>query len=344
MLPTKNKVVFISRFNDKTSIDFKLLNDEIKLNYSKVEIVILNHKLRNHFLLLLDILQEMYHLATSKAAIIDSYIIPVCILKHKKNLIVIQIWHALGAIKKFGHSCLDTEEGASQKLAKMMQMHKNYDYIISPGKKTISHYMESFNSRKKQILPYGMPRIDYLINKEFTDKKRNEILNKYPALKKKKNILYFPTFRDNTPIPYEQVIDNVNLDKYNLIIIKHQNDKTKIPNRSNIYVLNQYSVMEVLLISDYFISDYSASFFEAAILDIPFHAYTFDFERYQLTRGLFMDLEKEIPGVVSKNIEDIINGIEKNIIDKKKYANFKKNYLKISDGNSSKKIISLLGL
>ena len=41
----------------------------------------------------------MYHLATSRACIVDTYIIPVSILKHRDELIIIQIWHALGAIK-----------------------------------------------------------------------------------------------------------------------------------------------------------------------------------------------------------------------------------------------------
>ena len=48
----------------------------------------------------------MYYLATSKVCVLDGYCIPASILKHKKKLKIIQIWHASGAIKKFGYQIL----------------------------------------------------------------------------------------------------------------------------------------------------------------------------------------------------------------------------------------------
>ena len=45
-------------------------------------------------------------LATAEVCIVDGYCIPVSVLHHRKELRVVQVWHALGAIKKFGRQAL----------------------------------------------------------------------------------------------------------------------------------------------------------------------------------------------------------------------------------------------
>ena len=86
------------------------------------------------------IIGDMYYLATSKVAIIDTYSITVSCLKHKKSLKVIQMWHALGALKKFGLQSVGTKEGRDEKISRAMCMHKNYDYVLAPSKKTAKFY------------------------------------------------------------------------------------------------------------------------------------------------------------------------------------------------------------
>ena len=56
-------------------------------------------------------LKTMYHVATSHVCIIDSYSLPISVLKHKKDLKVMQIWHAMGAIKKFGYQTVGKTSG-----------------------------------------------------------------------------------------------------------------------------------------------------------------------------------------------------------------------------------------
>ena len=57
----------------------------------------------------------MYYLATSKVCLIDTYIIPVSILNHKKELTIIQLCHGIGNIKKFGYQTLKNESGKNEK-------------------------------------------------------------------------------------------------------------------------------------------------------------------------------------------------------------------------------------
>ena len=64
-----------------------------------------------------------------------------------------------------------------------MCMHKNYDYVLAPSKETAKLYEKAFNVESKKIKYIGMPRIDYILEKnEETNKK---IYNTYPELTKK---------------------------------------------------------------------------------------------------------------------------------------------------------------
>lgn len=109
------------------------------------------------------IIGDMYYLATSKVAIIDTYSITVSCLKHKKSLKVIQMWHALGALKKFGLQSVGTKEGRDEKISRAMCMHKNYDYVLAPSKKTAKFYMEAFGCDNSKIKICSLPRVDDIL-------------------------------------------------------------------------------------------------------------------------------------------------------------------------------------
>ena len=336
LLPIKNKVVFISRFNDKKSIDFLLLEEKIKEIYPQTKIVILNHKMKHKITYIFYVLKEMYHLATSKGCIIDSYIIPVSILKHKKELIIIQIWHALGAIKKFGHAILDKEEGHSKELAKLMNMHKNYNYVICSGKGTVNHYVKAFNIEVEKIKIYSLPRVNYLLDELKIMENQKAIYNKYPQLRDKKNILYVPTFRVGKDLEIDELINSIDFAKYNLVIKKHPNDQTKIINNNNIIIDESFNYIKFLGVSDYIITDYSAIAFEAAFLGKPIYFYVYDISDYKHNRGLNIDLNKELPNCVFEKASNLINTIESGIYDYEQLLKFKNKYIENNQSNLEK--------
>lgn len=96
---TKSKVVFISRQFDSPNLDFVLLGEKMKEKDPEVKSVFLCKKLRKGLISKISyigfMLASMYHLATSKICIVDTYIMQVSLLKHKKKLRIIQIWHAI---------------------------------------------------------------------------------------------------------------------------------------------------------------------------------------------------------------------------------------------------------
>ena len=139
----------------------------------------------------------MYHLATSKVVVVDGYCIPVSILVHKKRLVIIQTWHAAGIIKKIGLQTVENRSKLGKRLAKHMNMHKNYSYVISSSKESSKVFMEAFNVRREQILEFGTPMLDYIYDKK--NRKKEEILKNNPHIEKPV-ILYLPTWQNKISI------------------------------------------------------------------------------------------------------------------------------------------------
>ena len=135
----------------------------------------------------------MWEIASARIAITDTYSIPVSCLNHKESLKIFQIWHALGAVKKFSLQSAGKAQGRDLGVAKAMSMHKNYDFVIAPSKKTAEFYCEAFGCEKDKIVIASLPRIDVIL---IGESRYDEFIELNPKYKNKKLITYLPTFRD----------------------------------------------------------------------------------------------------------------------------------------------------
>lgn len=340
-LPGKDQVLFISRRNSKNSIEFTCLIDEIQQQYPHKKVVVLNNMTTNKIKTLINSYIEAYHLAQSRYVIVDSYVIPVSTLKHKSTTRIIQVWHALGAIKRFGHGSINKPSGSSAKIAKTMQMHKGYDFIISGSEATIDIYRKGFNVPKERIIPLGTPTVDYLLDEKIHLKKFNDIQAEYNLDPSKEVILFAPTFRKNKQVNTKNLLDRLDTTKYTVVVKAHPLDVINSDN-TDVIVDTRFSTTDWLFVADRVISDYSAIIFEASVLDLPQYHYVYDYKDYDLNPGFFMDYYREMPGVISQDADGIAHAIENQSYDIQKANNFKNKYIRHLDGSSTRKIIDLL--
>lgn len=348
LIPSKKKVVFLSRQDNSPSIDFIMLGEEIKNTHKDYEIVFLCKKLEgslfNKFKFALFMIKQMYHIASAKVAIIDSYIIPISVLKHKPDLLVIQIWHSVGTMKKFGYSILDKYEGSSSKVASLMKMHKNYDYILAAGHGYVGHLMDGFNYPREKIVVYPLPRIEKLLDSEYIKNVKDKIFKEYPKLNNKINIVYTPTFRkDETFLKQaiDELINEVDFNKYNLIIKLHPLSKIEIDN-NNVIIDHQFTSMEMIIASDIIISDYSCIIYEAAVLKKPIYLYTFDFDDYMNVREVYLDYKNEMPGPICDNAYDLIKTIDTTKYNYHKLEDFLNKYVEIRNNHQTSDIVEFI--
>lgn len=316
----RKQITFISRQSNNITPDFRLLKRQLEKELPDYKIIVLCKKMDNKFVYAFHMLKQMYHLSRSKIIILDSYCVLASMLKHKKGLQIIQIWHALGLIKKAGYSILDKEEGRGSSLSKAASMHKNYTNVFTTSVNCIDSMKEVFGCDKKIIKSVPLPRIDLLKDVNYINKRKKIILSKYKELSKKINVLYAPTFRKDESLMEKNVNDLINsfdYKKYNLIIKLHPLSKIKIGNKK-VFIINDFSTQDMMFVSKFVISDYSSIIYEAGILNKNLIFYAFDLELYKGKRDFFIDYVKEVPGPICKSANEIIDFL--NNVD---YSNYK---------------------
>ncbi|WP_220607608.1 CDP-glycerol glycerophosphotransferase family protein [Methanobrevibacter oralis] len=111
------------------------------------------------------------------------------------------------------------------------------------------------------------------------------------------------------------------------------------------YLISVYDdIQELYVISDILITDYSSVFFDYAHSKRPILFFVPDLNHYvENVRGLYLNMEKELPGPLIKNNDELVNAI-RNIDDvvneyEIKYDEFYKRFCSLCKGKSAKKII-----
>lgn len=340
---TEDKIAFISRQSETPSTDFRYLINEIKTNYPQYKVTVLCKMIPSSFGGKIKYLGEMFRqmkaFATSKVVVLDGYCILASMLRHKKDLKIIQIWHALGAFKKFGRSVLDKEGGKSSKTAKAFKMHKNYSLIAASGDACVPFFSEAFGQPESRFIPIGIPRMDYLTDKEENARVRGNILLKYPQLDNgRKNILYAPTFRDTDEdraalaAATKELINKANYSDFNLIVKHHVVDSNKeqiyTDSRMNMAEGENFTAMDFMCVADYVVTDYSSVIYEALLKDLPIYIYCFDSDKYIDERGFYIDFWTDLPALYSKNAKGICDFIASGMrANSEKEEKFKKAYV-----------------
>jgi len=327
-LPQKEKITFISRQHNYENEDFRLVRTQIEKEYPSITCVVMTKMLdkgiASRIEYALHMLAQMYHIATSKAVVLDTYCIVVSILRHRKNLKVIQMWHAVGALKKYGYSVIGKEEGSSRKVAEAMSMHKNYSYVCISSERCRESVAEAFGVEPEKLVVLPLPRLDLLSDESYQEANADKIYQEYPNLKnQKKKILYAPTFRkkEKEHDAVKALINQIDFTRYELIVKLHPLSKHP-ETMQGVLVDSKFDTIDMLTVADYVITDYSALVFEAAHLRKPLFFYAYDLNTYLKKRGFYMDYEKEMPGVISDRAERIVEAIEREQFDEEEIERF----------------------
>ncbi len=287
-------------------------------------------------------------LAGSRFIFLNDNFFPLAFMQFSPKNIVVQLWHAPGAFKKFGGSV----DFKSRKI--LEKASKNTDYLIVSSSNIQDYYSEAFQIPKTKIKPLGLPRADYYFENHDIDDLKSKFFEKYDLSGDKKIVLYAPTFRDEEK--YNNVFDYLDLEKFNqslgdeYILALRLHPKIKkfysgeISSKGKYIDCSDYSSeQELLLISDILITDYSSIMIEFALLNKPIIFFTYDFESYMTEeRGFYFDFKSTVPGPVVYDSNQLIDVIKSNSFDENKISEFVKTQFNEIDGQSSKRVVDYL--
>ena len=300
----KGRVAIISRESDSRTLDVGLL--EAELLRRGLEVKVLSRLLTKDLSAGMlgygaEVLEQEAAILASDVVVLDTYCIPVSMLPHLRRTKVVQMWHALSAVKKFGWQTVGLRDGSSARTASLMRMHKGYDYVACASDVTAGHFCEAFRTDRSRIAKYGLPRIDYIksvSNGERKDELRAKIHRRYPQLGSagKKTVLYVPTFRRNTDLDLTELIESIDKEKFDLVIKLHplyRHVRNEAEDRGGVIFDEEFSSFDWLSAADIIISDYSSLVVESTLADKPLYLYVYDMDEYAESTGLNVDFENE---------------------------------------------------
>lgn len=253
-----------------------------------------------------------YHLATSKV-LITNYRMPE-FYKKRKGQYYLQTWHSTLRLKKIEK---DAEDYLTSEYIRMARNDsKNIDLVLSGCKISSNTFRYSF-WYDGEVLEYGTPRIDRLIN--FIPEVKRNIRKKLRVKDNEKVILYCPTFRQHeedkifylNPVSFyknlREISPNTN---WKLLIRYHPHETMKttdLEGQAEIYdVTDYYDVQHLIALSDIMITDYSGLMFDYAYTSKPCFLYVPDLEIYKKKeRSLYFEIP-ELPFPVSRDQNELL--------------------------------------
>ncbi len=273
--------------------------------------------------------RDMWEIANSKIAICDTYSIPLSCLSHKKDLKIVQIWHALGAVKKFSLQSVGKAQGRDSGVSRALCMHKNYDVVIAPSRQTAKFYCEAFGCSEDKIRIASLPRADVILD---DTNRREEFLELNPQYKSKKLIVYLPTFRNRDEEIIKALCEGFEgNEKLGLVISAHPLSKAGESYKFN----GSFSTYDLMKLADEIITDYSASAFEASLLNKPLWFYVPDFDEYKAEQGLNTDTSLLLPDATFKDADKLLNAIESGKYDLYKLYEFSHSFVENRENNTN---------
>lgn len=327
LFPLRRRIVFLSRQAERP-FDFALLEPALRERFPDHEIAwSCVHEIGRMSIALM--LRQLWYAATSELCLVDGYV-PAVSLSGSHRGKVVQVWHAPGAIKKFGYQALDTPAGRSSRAARALRMHRGYDLVVAGMPGAVGSLSEAFDVPAEKIAPLGLPRIDYLRSPELAELRERRYARAERAVAdafggggvSRPTVLYAPTFRKGNAdaLWLEHAVSALRSAlaatgaPVRLMVASHPLETAEEHDEGDgvpVAFLHGTPTIDLLHLADYVVTDYSTVAFEAGYAERRVLFYVPDIEEYRASPGLNIDLLEELPTVSSADAQalaDIVVG------------------------------------
>ena len=349
----ERRVTIISRESDTPTLDIAMLADELRKRGIHTEtmtkLFTKDKSLKSAAGYLGEVAKQEAAILKSDVVVLDTYCISASMLPHTSRTKVIQMWHALSAVKKFGWQTVGSEDGTDERTASLMRMHKGYDYVICASDATAEYFKEAFRIDEDKIVKIGLPRIDYILDVtkgQGRYKAFGEVYALYPHLasSEKKVVLYVPTFRKGSMPDVKGLADALDPEKYELIVRLHPlyREQADLPQADHIIYEDNIPTFDLLAAADIIISDYSSLVVEGSLADKPMYLYTYDIDKYDETTGINMDFAAETIGKYTfRDAKELVAAMEEEY-DMEALQAFRSKYIDVDTNNCTKQLADFI--
>ena len=291
---------------------------------------------------LLRLIRGTYLLRTSSLFVVDNAYLPVHVAPHRRGTTVVQVWHAVGALKRFG---ADTTTGLAE--PERSFLHHHYDYVVCAGEASRGPYSRALRTPPERVLPLGAPRTDFFFDDAAMVAARERVLAAYPRLREGRVVLYAPTFRGRgrakrSAPGFDPVTVRAALPPGHVLAIKtHPNlDPAHVAaDGFDVVIDRRHEINEVLVAADVLVTDYSSSIYEWALLRRPLVLLTEDLADYERDPGMYLDAATELIGEHVTDPAALSDAIAGARVDEAAWSAFIERRIDACDGHASARFV-----
>lgn len=321
LLPRGPYAVFLSRQASAPSYDFLAIGEALEEHGFQCIYLVKKLTVRDVVPYLFFSLRSLYWLARCQVCIVDRYNPLVSLIDFKCERysdnrkygqikhyefpcepVVLQVWHAFGAFKKFGYQSINTQEGHSGETAERFDIHRNYSWILCTGEAARIPYAEAFSYPVDRVVALGRPEYDRLLAVRAQDNIRDD--DCLPPRKLK--ILIAPTLRKNerSSHPLKNLYDGGALSQLAAVADISWSFHPLDSDRDA-----PGGVSQGLLNADCVITDYSSIVYEAWILGKKAFFYIEDIDDFVRSPGLFTNPAEICPSLVARSESELVEKV-----------------------------------
>jgi CDP-ribitol ribitolphosphotransferase len=346
LLPLQRRVVLATARVAHLEGNLAFIAAEIRRTRPRAKVVTFlepySYGLTGKIVYFLRLIRGMYLLRTSSLFVVDNACLPVHVAPHRRGTTVVQVWHGVGALKRFG---ADTAGGLTE--PERSFLHHHYDYVVCAGEASREPYARALRTPLERVLPLGAPRTDFFFDAAAMAAARERVLAAYPRLREGRVVLYAPTFRgrgrEKRAAPgFDPAAVRAALPAGHILAIKtHPNlDPAHVAaDGFDVVIDRRHEINEVLAAADVLVTDYSSSIYEWALLRRPLVVLTEDLATYERDPGLYLDARTELIGEHVDDPADLPRAIAEARVDEPAWTAFIERRIEACDGGASRRFV-----
>ena len=252
------------------------------------------------FAYLLHLIGATWSMQRARVTVIDNAWLPAHITTPRAGCSVIQVWHAEGAYKRFGHATRGASSGADGALHELI--HTGYSNALVSSESVRPAYAEAFRMPLNRVHAVGPLRGAWLASTTSVAARKTTLLAQHPELAGKRVLLYAPTFRGRgaqretqltispeaiaAALPQDWIVA---IKAHPLVPLTAKLSGAQSTSGRCVTLDAATPVDELFPIADALFTDYSSSIFLWSLLERPLLLAVADADAYAQDPGLFLD-------------------------------------------------------
>jgi len=301
-----------------------------------------SYGLRGKLGYLFRLVRGMVLLRTSGLMVVDNAYLPIHVGRHRSATTVVQVWHAVSALKRFGADTLTPMAEPERTF-----LHHGYDFVVTSAEGARGPWAAALRTPRERVLALGTPRTDFFFDAVAMARERERVLAAYPAVQGRRVVLHAPTFRGRGQGKRPaSALDAVRLRAalpadHVLVLKTHPNlDPSSISTAGyDVVVDPRLEINGLLAATDILVTDYSSAIFEFALLRRPLVLLVGDLEEYERAPGLYLDYRTEMIGTQVQDTDGVATAILEGRFDLSGYDAFIDRHVGPTGGRASERFV-----